>query len=114
MENTRKSREQREDMQVRLLVKALAKRGLTVRREKLARGLAFRVKSGNCLLSGDTLLFVDRRLPPKQQFSVLLDYVIDQQITLESDELDGFDDAVRSLMRSRIIQQTAAPLSVQV
>ena len=42
---------------------AYASRGIKVRCEKLARGANFKVKSGNCVFSGQRLLFIDRRLP---------------------------------------------------
>lgn len=58
-----------------LLKKEFEDQGFTVRREKLARGTAFRVKSGGCLLIDQKVVFVDRRLPLEQQYGVLREYV---------------------------------------
>lgn len=59
------------ERQIKSLVSQLAERGVSVRRELLARGAAFRVKSGQCYLAGEKLLFVDKRLPPDQQLNLL-------------------------------------------
>lgn len=79
--------EELEERDLRLLVKALERRGVNVRREKLARGPSFRVKSGRCEVYGEPLFFLDRALSPSQQLSLALDYIVENGIELSSEEL---------------------------
>jgi hypothetical protein len=67
------AKEKNEEQKVKAICKVFKSAGITVRREKLSRGHAFRVKSGACYFSGDNILFVDKNLPNDQQFSVLCD-----------------------------------------
>ncbi len=71
----RSNKELLQESQIKTMCQSLSAMGITVRREKLARGQSFRVRSGNCVFSGDNLVFVDRRLPLEQQISVLSDYL---------------------------------------
>ena len=90
-----------DDRQIRLLAKALKSKGLEIRREKLARGDAFRVKSGSCKFSGQDIIFIDSRLPYNNQLSVLIDYIVDSEIDLDSGDMKELSSSTQSLLRSR-------------
>lgn len=88
-----------EDLQqIRHLTEVIERNGFHVRRENLTRGHSYRVKSGECVFSGSNIVFVDRRLPGKQQISVLLDFVVDQKLTLSADDLSGISERARSVL----------------
>jgi hypothetical protein len=107
-----KSKLEREaDRQLRILGKILEGRGISVRREKLSRGPAFRVKSGECIYTGKPHLFVDRRLPSEQQISLILDFFQECEISLEESEVEELSDKVRRQLENRISQ--ALPLEVE-
>lgn len=90
-----------EDGQFRSLRGILKRHGVTVRREKLSRGHAFRVKSGDCLLTGARHVFVDRRLPGPQQVQVLVDFLVDEKIDVLGDELVGLSENTLALLKAR-------------
>lgn len=94
--NTRK-----DEAAIRVLERAFARAGITVRREKLSCGTAYRTKSGSCFVSGQQMLFVDRRLAPDQQLSVLVDYVLQLEVELVKSEQDALPQATRELIVSR-------------
>lgn len=97
-----KSKAEREnERQLRQLAQAFERRGISIRREKLSRGTAYRVKSGECIYTGRPHLFVDRRLPSEQQISLLVDFLVDLDLTLEETEVEGFTPRVRKLLDSR-------------
>ena len=78
MNTQQKSKKDKElEEQFHGLAKVFEEKGIAVRREKLSRGPSFRVKSGECFLTGKKLLFVDKRLPVDQQISLLQDYLIE-------------------------------------
>jgi len=83
---------------IRDMVSMVKERGITVRREKLARGSQFRVKSGDCSLEGEKLLFVDKRLPPLHQLGFLLDYIREEGITLSEEELSVLPPSTRQTL----------------
>lgn len=60
------------------LIHSCTSLGFVVRRENLARGHSFRVKSGGCVLGSERYLFLDRRLPLSQQLSVLSDFLTER------------------------------------
>jgi hypothetical protein len=60
---------------IKKLINESSDLGVIVRREKLTRGPSFRVKSGNCLITGKRVVFIDRRLPVEQQLSILRDEI---------------------------------------
>ena len=97
--NSRHSDE--EDQQFRALRGILKRNGITVRREKLSRGHAFRVKSGDCLLTGTPYLFVDRRLPAPQQVQVLVDFLVDRQIDVSDDERGNLSNNTLALLKAK-------------
>jgi len=86
---------------IKVLERSFENRGIKVRREKLCAGPAFKVKSGNCIFSGENFIFVDRRLSADQQLSVLIDYVSDAAFTLSSDELEKIPVRARETILSR-------------
>jgi hypothetical protein len=53
------------------LVEQLAKKGFTVRREKLKQGYGWKVVSGACQALGQQLIFVDQRMTQDDQISFL-------------------------------------------
>jgi hypothetical protein len=81
-----KGKELSEERRFRRLSRLFETRGIEVRRERLSRGPAFRVKSGSCMLSGKDLIFIDQRLPIDQQFAVLKDYLETYNFELTSEE----------------------------
>jgi hypothetical protein len=66
------------ELKIRKLVKDSSSLGLVVRREKLTQGPSFRVKSGKCFLTGKRTVFIDKRLPPDQQLTLLIEEVSKQ------------------------------------
>lgn len=91
-----------DESQVRALERAFRSRGVTVRREKLARGSAFKVKSGGCLLSGEKIIFVDRRLGDDQQLGILLEYVVDLALGLDEKELAQLSPRTRESLLAQL------------
>jgi hypothetical protein len=99
----KKSNQDKEDeRQLKILSGLFQRKGIEVRREKLARGAGFRVKSGNCLFSGDDLLFLDRRLPLKQQLSVMIDWLIEKDIELSDSEMEELPSSAKTLLARRV------------
>lgn len=100
--NSRKtSKEAEQEALVRFIQKALERRGITVRRENLTRGPAFKVKSGRCLYTGQKHLFVDRRLSPDQQISFLIEFLVDAPFELTEEEFDNLPKATQELISAR-------------
>ncbi len=83
-----KGKDLSEETRFRRLSQLFTDRGVEVRRERLSRGPAFRVKSGSCMLSGKDLIFVDQRLPIDQQLAVLREYLEIYKFELTSEEID--------------------------
>ncbi len=79
-----------------------AKRGISVRRENLTRGSAFRVKSGNCSFNGKDIIFVDKRLATTQQVSFLVDCLVETKLVLDEAELLYLPPSARTLLESSI------------
>lgn len=90
-----------DETQVRALERAFRSRGVTVRREKLSRGSSFKVKSGGCLLSGEKIIFVDRRLGDDQQLGILLEYVVDLAVGLDESELSQLSPRTRESLAAQ-------------
>jgi hypothetical protein len=88
-----KKLEQLEESDVRALARALSHQGVKVRREKLARGREYRVKSGRCNAFGASILFVDRALPAAQQSSVIIDFCLEHKIPLYRGDLKNLSPA---------------------
>lgn len=82
-----------EETRFRRLSQLFESRGIEVRRERLSRGSAFRVKSGSCMLSGKDLIFVDQRLPIDQQLNVLQEYLEAYKFDLTSEEQGNLSSA---------------------
>jgi hypothetical protein len=101
-------KEKAAERQLRAITKIFSRIGISVRREKLSSGPSFRVKSGNCLVSGNPLIFIDRRLPSAQQLSVLIDYLVDLKIELNDDELELFDKKTQKLFKTQQINEDLA------
>jgi hypothetical protein len=97
--NTEKEREQLRDL--RYLSQLAERHGISVRRENLARGHSFRVKSGECVFGGESLVFVDKRLSVEQQLSVLTDFLIDNRINLEESDVEQVSTATRALFMAQ-------------
>jgi CRISPR/Cas system Type II protein with McrA/HNH and RuvC-like nuclease domain len=68
------AKEKQIEQEINALADVLSQRGLKVRREQLVRGRSYRVKSGECMYSGESVIFIDKRLPLEQQLSVLKEY----------------------------------------
>lgn len=78
------------EAELRGLIKTLKTKGIEVRRENLVTGTAYRTKSGNCYCLGQDLIFVDRRLPVDQQVGLLVDYLLNSNLTFSEEELQLF------------------------
>ena len=90
-------KELQEERELSRLMEILRERGIAVRREKLSRGHSYRVKSGDCVFSGENMVFIDKRLPLEQQQSVIVDYLIDQRIAPNNEELEQLSTRTRAL-----------------
>lgn len=82
---------------LRYLSQLAQRHGISVRRENLARGHSYRVKSGECVFGGANLVFVDKRLPTEQQLAVLVDFLIDNRIPLDVADAENLTHATRAL-----------------
>lgn len=94
------AQEKRDEQLIRRLQKVFRNHGITVRRENLSRGPSFRVRSGDCVLTGERFVFVDRRLPPEEQLSTLLDQLVSFGLELSEEELETIPQGARALLRS--------------
>ena len=86
------------DSVIRKLCKLVAQKGLRVRRENLARGAGFKVQSGDCIFSGERLVFLDKRLQPAQQMSILVDYIRENGLQFANEEIDFLPKSQRLLL----------------
>jgi len=75
--------------------------GVTVRREKLSRGPAYKVRSAGCQFLGDNVIFVDKGLPEDQQVAVMLNYLIELDVSLAEEDLALLSPANQDFLRSR-------------
>ncbi|MDR2337731.1 MAG: hypothetical protein LBE20_03665 [Deltaproteobacteria bacterium] len=82
----------------KIITKILKNHELEVRREKLARGDSFRVKSGDCNFRNKKIVFIDARLPIDQQVSALVDYLVLAKIQFNTNELDELPQNIRNLI----------------
>ena len=103
-----KDKEKLLEQEIRKLAAILSARLVSVRREQLSRGRSYRVKSGECVLGGTNVVFVDKRLPLEQQVAVLIDYVVDAQFELDEAELSSLPPASQELLRSKLARLAAA------
>ena len=94
-------KEIQEERELNLLIEMLGSKGVEVRREKLSRGHSYRVKSGDCVFSGENLVFVDRRLPREQQLSVIIDYLFELAITPAESEIAELSPRTQALFQAR-------------
>jgi len=90
-------RQKQEQRRFWRLLKAVRERGFDIRCEQLPCGTAYRAKSGNCVVSGRDVVFVDKRLPIKLQMSVLVDFMKDLKIDLTSEEAALIPGTLRRL-----------------
>ena len=97
----KKKRNSTDQESIKQMSEAIEATGYTVRREKLSRGSAYRVKSAGCLFSGDKVLFVDKNLPEDQQVSVLLNYLVELNIELSEESLALLSPANQDFLKSR-------------
>ncbi len=102
------NQEKRDEQQIRLLQKIFRKHGIDVRRENLSRGPSFRVKSGGCLLTGEPIIFLDRRLPPDQQLGTLLDHLLAAGLTISDEDRDSLSNSTRALLEQGLKNQSAS------
>ncbi len=104
----KKSKKDQEiENQLKTLSGVFENRGISIRREKLSRGSAFRVKSGNCLLSGDKVIFIDRRMPIDQQLSVMFDYIVELKIQPTEEELENLPTKIKDVLELQIADREA-------
>jgi len=90
---------QKDEMQeLKILCNVLKSNGITVRRENLVRGSAYKVKSGDCLLKEDKILFLDKRLPADQQLGLLVDYIIENKFQIKPEELDNLSKPIKQML----------------
>lgn len=96
-----KARDLELERQLRQLVKLFQSQGFAVRREKLASGPSYKVKSGDCLLGGNRLIFVDRRLSVEQQLGVVLEYLFNAAAQFKDADLSFLSPANQDVFRAR-------------
>ncbi len=87
-----------DEKNIKTLIKILKQHDLDIRREKLMRGDAFRVKSGACNFKDKQLIFIDKRMPADQQLSAIIDYVVDAKINFAEGEKEMLPISLRSLL----------------
>lgn len=95
------SKETISDSNIRRLQKIVQKSGIEVRRENLTRGSSYKVKSGVCQFSGKPLLFLDKRLSNDQQASVLVDYLLDNQLAVNNEDMEELPANIVNLFSSK-------------
>lgn len=86
------------EREIKRLTKIMEAKGVKVRREKLARGHSFKVKSGACELTGQEHVFIDKRLSNEIQVAILLDAFVERKLCLEASELQELSVRSRSLL----------------
>ena len=92
-----------EDESIKKLSLMIEAQGYSIRREKLSRGPSFRVKSGGCFYSGDKVIFIDKNLPEDQQITMLLNFILDLNININEDDLEGLSPTSKELLMSRLV-----------
>lgn len=73
------------EKEVRKFIKCFKEQGFLVKREKLSRGLSYRVKSGSCTVVNDEVFYLDKRLDSEQQLGLLVDLARAKKITLDQE-----------------------------
>ena len=96
------NKENKLEKEVKALANVLEKGGMQVRREKLSRGPAYRVKSGDCYFAGYNVVFVDKRLPLTQQLSVVIDYLVDLKIPLPENDALELSSSTQALLQAKL------------
>lgn len=109
----RSGKDEREESDLKVLSRALQVRGFRIRREQLARGYGFAVKSGQCVFDGTDVVFLDRRLPLSQQLSLLLDFILSDgsdshRIELTEAELDELSQSTQKMINRGVSSNRAA------
>jgi len=89
------------EREIRALRAAIERSGVKVRREKLSRGISYRVKSGECEYAGEGHIFVDRRLPLDRQIDILLDSLVDNECSLEKTEISHLSKQTLDILETR-------------
>ena len=100
------AQEKRDEQTIRRLQKIFRNHGITVRRENLSRGPSFRVRSGDCVLTGERFVFVDRRMPADQQLGTLLDQLVSYKLQLTEDELEDLPSTARAVLE-RVVEEVS-------
>jgi hypothetical protein len=96
-----------EERDLKEVCSALKKGGFTIRREKLASGRGYRVKSGKCLLRHENIIFVEKSLSAAQQTSILVDSIIENNIRISTTELKGLSEGWKRLLTSSSVDSSA-------
>ncbi len=99
------------EREIRNIGKLIESKGIKVRREKLSRGRNFKVRSGNCVLTGSDHIFIDRRLPQEQQMMLMLDVLNQESIEISSEEASVLSDKSKSLLDKNFV---SAEVSTEV
>ncbi len=108
MAKTKKSKQQLEmEREIRSLSKIIESKGIKVRREKLSRGYNFKVRSGNCVLTGQDHIFLDKRLPPEQQMLLLFEVLSQKELKITNEDVAILSDKSRSLLDKNLLASTA-------
>jgi len=86
------------EREIKNIGKLIESKGIRVRREKLSRGHNFKVRSGNCVLTGSDHIFIDKRLPQEQQMMLLIDVLNQGSIEISVEEASVLSDKSKSLL----------------
>ena len=104
----RSSGDQIKERIIKQLVDILRDRGTHVRREKLPRGIGYKVASGQCRLRSDETLVLDRSLPAEEQITFLSNFVAQKGApkSIDDDAEALLPESVRDYIKKVRIQSS--------
>ena len=91
------------EREIKNLSKIIESKGVKVRREKLSRGHNFKVRSGNCVLTGQDHVFLDKRLPQEQQMMLLCEVLSQKELKISPEEATILSDKSKSLLDKSLL-----------
>lgn len=91
------------EKEIKSLSKIIESKGIKVRREKLSRGHNFKVRSGNCILTGTDHVFLDKRLPHEQQMLLLFEVLSQKELKITPEDASILSDKTKSLLDKSLL-----------
>ena len=95
------------EKEIQSLSKIIESKGIKVRREKLSRGHNFKVRSGNCVLTGQDHVFLDKRLPKEQQMLLLFEILSQKELKITPEDASILSDKTKSLLDKSLLANSA-------